>query len=138
MRTLVFACLLVAAPALAPVSAEEPVSPEEFRQFAEGWTLYFERDGRHFGSESFERGGKVRWRYSDGSCVSGAWRPHDGRLCFLYDSAEEGPVLNCWKMLRDEEGLIARLLDGDNAGLELRVTRRDRAPLLCGEPGLST
>ena len=134
MRKLALFILLIAAPAL----AEEPVSPEEFRAFAEGWTLYFERDGRPFGSETFEGDGKVRWRYSDGSCVRGAWREHDGQLCFLYDSEDEGPVINCWKMLRDEEGLLARLLDGENAGLELRVTRRDRAPLLCGEPGLDT
>lgn len=133
MRTLL-AAILIAAPAL----AEEPVSPEEFRDFAEGWTLHFERDGRPFGSEAFERDGKVRWRYSDGSCVSGAWRAHDGQLCFLYDSVEEGRVINCWKMLRDEEGLLARLLDGENAGLELRVKRRDRAALLCGEPATST
>jgi hypothetical protein len=138
MRTLVLAALLIAAPALAPALAAEPVSPEEFRDFAEGWTLYFERDGRPFGSERFEQGGKVRWRYSDGSCVQGAWRAHEDRLCFLYDSPDEGPLINCWEMMRDDQGLLARLMDGENAGLELRVTRRDRAPLLCGEPGLST
>ena len=41
-------------------------------------------------------------------------------------------------MLRDDQGMLARLLDGENAGLELRVTRRDRVPLLCGEPGIGT
>ncbi len=133
MRILI-AALLIAAPAL----AEEPVSPDEFREFAEGWTLHFERDGEPFGSEAFEGGGKVRWRYSDGSCVNGAWRPHDGELCFLYDSEDEGRVINCWEMLRDEAGLFARLVSGRNAGLELRVSRRDRAPLLCGEPGVGT
>lgn len=134
MRMLILAVVLIAAPTL----AEEPLSPEEFRDYAEGWTLYFEREGQPFGSETFEQGGKVRWRYSDGSCVRGAWRPHDGRLCFLYDSAAEGALLNCWQMVRDDEGILARLIDGENAGLELRVTRRDRSPLLCGEPGLDT
>lgn len=128
------AFILIAAPAL----AQEPVSPAEFRDFAEGWTLHFERNGRPFGSEAFEGGGKVRWRYSDGSCVRGVWRADDGQLCFLYDSDEEGRTINCWKMLRDDDGLFARLLDGKNAGLELRVTRRDRTPLLCGEPGVGT
>jgi hypothetical protein len=131
---LLFAALLIAAPAF----AEQSVSPDEFREYAEGWTLYFERDGLHFGSEEFRSDGMVRWRYSDGSCVRGAWRPHDGQLCFLYDTEDEGAVINCWRMMRDEQGLFARLLDGENAGLELRVTRRDRAPLLCGEPGRST
>ena len=41
-------------------------------------------------------------------------------------------------MLRDDNGLFARLISGQNAGLELRVARRDRAPLLCGEPGIGT
>ena len=134
MRTLVLAALLIAAPAL----AEEPISPEEFRDFAEGWTLHFERDGEPFGSETFEQGGKVRWRYNDGSCVRGAWRPRDGELCFLYDSENEGPAFNCWEMVRDDRGMFARLLDGENAGMELRVARRDRMPLLCGAPGVRT
>jgi hypothetical protein len=138
MRTLVLVALLIAAPVFAPVLAEEPVSPDEFRDFAEGWTLYFERDGQPFGSEAFEGGGKVRWRYSDGSCVRGAWRARDQQLCFLYDSEDEGPVVNCWQMMRDDSGIFARLMDGDNAGMELRVARRDRTPLLCGEPGVNT
>ena len=47
-------------------------------------------------------------------------------------------LLFCWRMLRDEEGMIARLLDGPDAGLEIRITGRDKAPLLCGEPGRGT
>ena len=41
-------------------------------------------------------------------------------------------------MLRDDDGLLARLLGGENAGLELRVTGRDKQPLLCGDPGTQT
>ena len=120
-------------------AGETPVSPSEFRAYSEGYTLYFDRDGKPFGSESFESGGKVRWRYNDGSCVRGAWRPHGAQLCFLYETrGEEGDVL-CWRMLRTDDGdLIARLLQGENAGLELKVTGRDRKPLLCGDPGTAT
>ena len=126
-------CLLAA-----PAAAEEvPIGPGEFREFAEGWTLYFERNGEFFGSESFEPDGAVRWRYRDGSCVEGNWRPHGAQICFLYDSQQENDVL-CWRMLRDEEGLLARLLNGDNQGLELRITGRDKKPLLCGSPGTQT
>ena len=133
MRALVAAILLTAGPAL----AQEIVSPHEFREFAEGHTLYFERDGVPFGSESFQPGGKVRWRFTDGSCVRGVWQPQGAQLCFLYDAPEmEGPL--CWRMLRDENGMFARLLDGPGAGMEIRVARRDRTPLLCGEPGRST
>lgn len=121
-----------------PASAEEKVvSPSEFRNYAEGWTLYFERDGKPFGSESFGPKGQTTWRYRDGTCTDGAWRPHGAQVCFLYDQQQNDDVL-CWRVLRDDEGLLARLLNGDNQGLELRVTGRDNKPLLCGEPGKST
>lgn len=132
MRTLLSACL--SAGLVLPAAAmEQPISPGEFRDYAEGWTLYFERDGEPFGSEQFEPGGQTRWRYRDGSCVHGAWRPYGAQVCFLYNSEIEGEVL-CWRMLRDDEGLMARLLNGENAGLELRITGRDKEPLLCGAP----
>lgn len=134
MRTLLVLIFLASLPAHAE---ESVVSPSEFRDYAEGWTLYFERDGQPFGSESFAPNGKTNWRYRDGSCVSGAWRPHGAQVCFLYDQGEGDNVL-CWRVLRDEQGLMARLLNGDNQGLQLRITGRDKKPLLCGEPGKST
>ncbi|MEM6622137.1 MAG: hypothetical protein AAF674_07910 [Pseudomonadota bacterium] len=128
--------LILSVPAAAADDAV-PIGPGEFREYAEGYTLYFERDGEYFGSESFEAGGEVRWRYRDGSCVSGNWRAHGAQICFLYESEAQDDVL-CWRMLRDEEGLLARLLNGDNPGLELRIVGRDREPLLCGDPGTQT
>ena len=138
MRSIIlFLCLVMLAPAA--LADEEPVSPPEFREFSEGHTLYFERDGEAFGSERFEAGGKTRWRYPDGSCVRGAWRAHGAQICFLYDAPNEveREVL-CWRVLRDEDGMLARLLSGENAGLELRIVRRDTKPLLCGDPATST
>lgn len=136
MKTLLAALLLATAPAIA-LAEEVVVSPDEFRDFADGWTLYFERDGEAFGSEEFRADGRTRWRYVDGSCVRGVWRPRGAQLCFLYETEiEPGPL--CWRMLRDEEGLFARLLTGAEAGLEIRISRRDKAPLLCGGPGRST
>lgn len=133
MRRILLALLLIAAPALAQGPGEEPVSPAEFREFAEGWTLYFERDGAPFGQEAFEPGGETLWRYPDGSCMEGVWAPHGGQLCFYYGEGEE--VL-CWRALRDADGLKVRLLgDGPEAGMELRITGRDREPPLCGAPG---
>lgn len=131
--------LALVLPLAAQAAEETPVSPSEFRDYAEGWTLYFERDGENFGSESFEAGGRTQWRYRDGTCVRGAWRPHGAQMCFLYETPEgpDGDVL-CWRVLRDDKGLLARLLGGENAGLELRVTGRDKNPLLCGEPGTAT
>jgi len=130
---------LILAVAIYPASAgEEPVSPSAFRKYAEGWTLYFARDGELFGSERFERGGKTRWRYEDGSCVRGVWRPSGAQICFLYEAGAAANKPLCWQVVRDDTGLIARLLEGKNAGLELRVIGRDKRPLLCGDPGTST
>jgi len=137
MRHLLLAWLLFAtALVLAPAQAQDPVSPSEFRDYAEGFTLYFERDGAAFGSEAFEPGGKTLWRYNDGSCLEGAWRPHGAQLCFFYG---DGQDVLCWRLLRDEQGLIVRLLgDGPDAGMELRIVGRDQRAPICGEPGRAT
>ena len=133
MRTLLLICLMALG---TPASGEEIVSPSEFRDYAEGHTLYFNRDGEPFGSETFELGGNTVWRYIDGSCSDGAWRPHGAQLCFYYG---EGTDVQCWRLIRDDEGLLVRLLgDSEDAGMELRVTARDDRPPICGEPGQGT
>ena len=116
-----------------PLGAQEVMSPEEFRDYAEGYTLYFEENGEPFGTESFGTDGSTKWRYRDGSCVEGAWRPHEAQICFYYGDTQG--VL-CWWMLRDGDEIIARLLGDDQTQpLELRITRRDKRPLICGDPG---
>jgi len=125
-----------AAPALGPALAEQPVSPSEFRDYAEGHTLYFDLDGKPFGSEAFEPGGRTLWRYMDGSCTEGVWRPHGGQVCFYYG---DGADVLCWRLIRDDAGLLVRLLgDGPDAGMELRITARDQSQPICGEPGRGT
>lgn len=109
-----------------------PMSPEEFRDYAEGYTLYFEKDGEVWGSESFAEGGGVVWRYPTGDCMPGVWRPYEGRVCFYYGLGSE--VL-CWEMTKRKDDILGRLLDGPDAGLELTITGRDRRPLLCSEGG---
>ena len=137
MRKLLLLCLLaIGVPALAPALAEKPLSPSEFRDYAEGHTLYFDLDGEPFGSEAFEPGGQTLWRYKDGSCAEGVWRPHGGQVCFYYG---DGTDVLCWRLLRDEQGLLVRLLgDGSDAGMELRITARDQRQPICGEPGRGT
>jgi len=126
--------LLLAVPA--PAAADEPVSTSEFRDYAEGYTLYFEENGTPFGSEAFEPGGRALWRYKDGSCMRGLWRPHGAQLCFFYGFESE--VL-FWRVLRDDDGLKVRLLgDSADTGLELRITGRDQRAPICGEPGRAT
>ncbi|MEM0924004.1 MAG: hypothetical protein AAGI13_13230 [Pseudomonadota bacterium] len=133
MRWIAPISMLVTLLTVWPSFALEPITPREFRDYAEGYTLYFERDGEAFGSESFEPGGSTTWRYRDGICVDGVWKAHGAQICFYYGNAQ---AVLCWRMLRDGDRLLARLLgDGENAGMELEITRRDRAPLICGEPG---
>ncbi|MEM8792990.1 MAG: hypothetical protein AAGE80_15325 [Pseudomonadota bacterium] len=129
MRSALLLTILLAMPA----GAQEIMSPEAFREYSEGFTLYFEQDGEPFGTESFGEGGSTTWRYRDGSCIEGVWKPHGGQVCFFY--GDQQGVL-CWRMLRDGDDIIARLLgEAENAGMELRITRRDKKPLLCGDPG---
>jgi hypothetical protein len=61
-----------------------PLSAEEFRAFAEGWTLHFERDGAPFGTESFGHGGRTLWRPEGGSCTPGFWAAVGSEVCFFY------------------------------------------------------
>ncbi|MEM1383026.1 MAG: hypothetical protein AAF713_02135 [Pseudomonadota bacterium] len=112
------------------------VTPQAFRDYAEGYTLYFERDGEPWGAESFEEGGATVWRFPDGTCADGAWKAHGAQICFYYG---EGSDVLCWRMFQDDRGMLARLLgDGPQSGMELRITGRDQRPLLCGEEALPT
>lgn len=133
IASLALAGALAAAPAPPGHAADpEPMSPSAFRAYAEGHTLYFTEDGEPFGAETFLSGDRSVWRYADGNCVGGRWRARGAQICFRYmDGGDE----LCWRFLRDGSALIARLLgDGPDAGLELRVERRDRIPVLCAGP----
>lgn len=132
-----FALLILVLPAPPAGADEQPVSPAEFRSYAEGWTLHFSLNGRPYGSERFIPGGRTQWRFSDGTCVRGAWRPHGAQLCFLYDRGRSADTPLCWRVLRDRNGLFARLLTGEEAGLQVRVIGRDRQPLRCKDPATS-
>ena len=133
MRTLLARLAIAACLLAAPAAAEEPVSPAEFRDYAEGWTLHFSHEGEPFGQEKFGAGGETLWRFRDGTCMEGMWAAHGAQLCFYYG---QGAEVLCWRALRDEEGLLVRLLgDGPDAGMELRVTDRDKSEPLCGGPG---
>lgn len=122
--------------ALAPMAAwaEEQLSPEEFRRFAEGYTLYFSREGQEAGSESFDADGSVTWRSPDGTCIEGVWQPRGQDLCFFYGA----PEVECWQLLRDDKGLKVRQLGEaeEDEIVTFRIERRDRRPLLCGAPSV--
>lgn len=124
---------LVVLPANAQI--EEPVAPAEFGEYAEGYTLYFEQDGKPAGSESFRADGEVTWRTPAGECFEGLWREYEGQMCFFYAGETDA---TCWQVLRDTEGFLVRRDGEDLPDLTYRVTGRDRRPLLCGAPGVRT
>jgi hypothetical protein len=109
----------------AGAAALAPMSGPEFRAFAEGWTLHFESGGAPYGAETYLPGGKVIWKPEGQACGWGSWAERDGRICFRYDEQ-----MACWKVYRDAKGVLARSAAD---GFEVRVSRRDRAPLACGE-----
>lgn len=135
--SLLLAALLLLGPAAAG-AMEEPVTPEAFREFSEGYTLYFtEKNGTEVGAEAFGADGRATWQSPDGTCIEGLWQAYDGQLCFYYGFED---VVQCWNVLRDEQGLLVRRAgeDQDPPDLTYRITGRDRRPLICGGPSSDT
>lgn len=126
--------LLILTLSAGPAGSSEgvPVSPQEFGEYATGYTLYFEKDGEPWGSESFGPDGAVKWRYPSGSCLEGVWRGYEDQVCFYYGP---GTDVLCWSLTREGDELVGVLDSGEEAGLRLVITGRDRRPLLCGGPG---
>ena len=126
--------LLAAAPASA---AETLVPPDEFLAYAEGYTLTFEQDGAFAGAESFGPDGAVTWQTPDGLCLDGLMRAYAERLCFYYGI---GDTVQCWHVLRDDQGLKVRSVDPEpgEGPLTYRITERNRQPLDCGGPERET
>ncbi|RMH52217.1 MAG: hypothetical protein D6686_02915 [Alphaproteobacteria bacterium] len=122
-----------ALPALAAAGSEEPIGAEGFRALAEGWTLHFEREGRHFGSEQYLEGGRSIWRAGDAECERGLWYEADGAICFIYETV---PLPQCWHVFRRDGEIFARPVDDPDGRAELRLSGRDRAPLACPGPSL--
>lgn len=119
-------------PALGRAGGEAPLTPAEFRAYAEGWTLYFEKDGEPFGAEAFRPGGETLWYDAEsGECLRGQWRAYGAQICFYYGLGSE--VL-CWRFLKDEKGYLVRLLNTEEKGLTLRVSGRDKREPVCAGP----
>lgn len=130
--TISLAALVLALPVAA--AAEELLSPEEFREYSEGYTLYFtEQDGEPVGSEAFGPDGQATWQEPDGTCVEGLWHPNEDQLCFYYGFES---VVQCWQVLRDAKGLLVRSTNDnqDPPDLTYRIIGRDRKSLLCVGP----
>ena len=124
------ALLLLAAPA----AAGEPLSGAEFRALTEGWTLHFSDEaGEYYGSEQYLPEGRTVWLPRGGRCERGVWAAAEGRICFLYSYG-----YGCWRVYRRGDEVTAVEDPHDGAPpTRLRLSRRDRDPLLCPEgPGV--
>ncbi len=136
MTRIAFLALLLAA-LLRPAAAADwqPMTPSEFRAYAEGWTLHFERNGQPYGSETFREGDRTVWRFHNGQCTDGVWEARGAQICFTYPDGDP-PI--CWRFMRDGAEVMARLIKRFDAGpdLEITVARRTRVPLVCGAPAV--
>lgn len=137
----IFALLLLTSSAF----AAEPMTGEEFRAFTDGYTLHVEDEtGVYFGSDQFPGGNRSIWLPAEGECLHGVWGEVDDRICFLYENGQPA----CWLIYRDGATSlrfqsVPVLEDTENEAPEalptlfLRLTKRDRRPIICPEgPGV--
>ncbi|MEL7463827.1 MAG: hypothetical protein AAFN79_07150 [Pseudomonadota bacterium] len=130
MKRFLFATCLAALAASPAATSDLPMSGPEFRAASEGWTLYFETlDGEYFGAEQYFENGESLWSPVGAQCIPGVWRAYDERICFVHYND-----LACWRVYgEDGEVAYAQSAEPNDTGLTLRVTRRDKSPVLCGE-----
>ena len=116
----------------ASARAQESLSPEDFRAYAEGQTLYFSLLGAPYGVEQYLPGNRAIWQYADGTCARGIWYGRDGLICFVYEGDGEE---QCWQFLQKGESFAARAVGMASPG-DLEVVWRDSVPVTCKAPGV--
>ncbi|MEO0361454.1 MAG: hypothetical protein AAF322_10100 [Pseudomonadota bacterium] len=138
MRSLLFATIALAAAFALRVDADPagaPMNGDAFRDYAEGWTLFFEtEDGDYFGAEQYFPNNQTLWMPRGGACTPGVWAEDQDRICFLYEVG-----ISCWRLFHDgDDGMRAVNDDGGGAPpTRIRVSRKEREPLLCPDgPGV--
>ena len=131
-RSVLCAGLLCASVATAAAEPEDILSPEEFRAFTAGTTLYFAKRGQPYGAEHYFEDGRVIWSFVDGPCERGAWFEHDGQVCFAYETQSSA---QCWHFFTDGDAHHGRVVGGDPEE-DLTVVGQDSRLLDCPAPGV--
>jgi len=126
---LAFALLVLS---VLPASAQTLMTAAEFERYATGKTLTYAQDGVVFGTEQYLPNRRVRWAFSGGECIEGAWYEDAGLICFVYDSE---PNPQCWSFMHDASGLHARF-NGDPATTALSEVEQTTTPLICAGPDI--
>lgn len=126
---LILLCLLLPA----SMMAQDIISPDEFEEYAEGYTLYFSENGQHYGSEQFLANRRTVWRAGDGTCVNGKWVDSEGDMCFIYDN-DTG--VHCWTTYRAEGRIFVQSTTGpaDANPTLLELSEKDTVPIICTGP----
>jgi hypothetical protein len=115
-----------------PAAAQDVLPPEAFEAMSEGRTLHFSRLGLPFGAEQYFPGRRSLWRFADGTCLAGEWRPAGEAICFTY---EGDPAEQCWHLRQWGGRFAAHLIeDGAEAGFRLDLERIASEPLPCPGP----
>jgi hypothetical protein len=112
-----------------PVSAEEPLSAEDFDALTRGRTYVYADEAGPYGAEEYREDREVIWSFLDGECIRGRWYAADEAICFVYEGIE---TPQCWHSF-DEGGLRARFLGG---GTDLKELGQTAEPLQCLGPGV--
>ena len=129
-----FVSVILLASLLGPsaISAQEILSPEEFKSYAEGKTLYFSQQGQPFGVEQYLPGQHSIWQYKDGTCIQGIWYTRKTLICFVYEGDGQE---QCWHFLQKGKRFAARA-EGRESEADLEVVWRDDEPIQCKAPDL--
>lgn len=114
--------------------ADDAMSVEQFRAYAEGKTLYFAQKGAPYGIEQYQKDQHSVWQYSDGTCAKAVWHSRKNLICFVYEGTSEEI---CWSFFMNGDQVSARALGADPAD-DLIVIWRDDRPIMCKAPGVGT
>ncbi|MFT6023611.1 MAG: hypothetical protein ACI9PY_001728 [Ascidiaceihabitans sp.] len=106
------------------------MSAAEFDAYTLGKTLFYGRDGRAYGAETYLADRRVRWSFLDGQCKDGIWYEEAGEICFVY---EDRPEPQCWSFEAGSGGLIAKF-ESDPAAIDLYEAQDVDQEMICLGP----
>ena len=126
-----FAACLATLP-LAAAETETTISPHDFGEMAEGYTLYFDQRGRPYGVEQFLPGQRTIWAFEGDECLEGEWFAIGDAICFEYDGH---PGTHCWT-IHDRAGQLRIRALGAMPEDDLTLSRRSEEPMFCPGPNV--
>lgn len=108
--------LFLAMTLAAPAGAAQPLQGDEWRELADGNTVFYDASGQPEGREYYYPGQNFSiYQTTDGKCYEGPWAYDDGRFCFWY-----ADIFQCFAYYRRGDEIFSK---ADEGGRELRVTR---------------